>query len=328
MNIKARITGLSSYLPEKILSNLDLEKMVDTSDEWIVSRTGIKERRIAKSDETPATMGAEAAKKALAEAHLKAENLDLILVATMTPDYITPSTAALIQSTLQATKAAACDLQAACTGFIYALSMAKAYIESGIYQNVLVVASEKMSSLVDYTDRNTCVLFGDGAVAAVVSHQGSGFAIESACLGADGSLAELLMVPAGGSKQPTTQETLDLGLHYFKMTGREVFKHAVRRMASASLECLKKANLSKDDISWLVPHQANLRIIEAISNQLDIPGDKVYKTLHRYGNTSGSSVGIALDHLVKEKELALGERVLLIAFGAGLTWGALILTKI
>jgi len=328
MNIKARITGLSSYLPEKILSNLDLEKMVETSDEWIVSRTGIKERRIASSEESSSMMGAAAAKKALLQANIKADEIDMILVATMTPDYITPSSAALIQSTLQATNAAACDVQAACTGFIYTLSMAKAYVESAIYKNVLVIATEKMSSLIDYTDRNTCVLFGDGAVAAVVTFQGSGLELSGASLGADGSLAELLMVPAGGSKTPATHETIDQGLHYFKMAGREVFKHAVRRMAFAATDTLNKANLTTDDISWLVPHQANLRIIEAISNHLDLSSDKVYKTLHKYGNTSGSSVGIALDHLVQEKELALGDRVLLVAFGAGLTWGALILTKI
>ena len=328
MNIKARITGLSSYLPEKILSNADLEKMVETSDEWIVSRTGIKERRIANPDESPAMMGAESAKKALLQANLKAEDIDMILVATMTPDFITPSSAALIQSEIEATNAAACDVQAACTGFIYTLSMAKAYIESSIYKNVLVVATEKMSSVVDYSDRNTCVLFGDGAVAAVVSFEGAGLELSQVTLGADGSLGDLLMIPAGGSKQPATHETIDKGLHYFKMAGREVFKHAVRRMAAEALDSLNKANLTKHDISWLVPHQANLRIIEAISTHLDLSEDKVYKTLHKYGNTSGSSVGIALDHLVKEKQLAVGERVLLVAFGAGLTWGALILTKI
>jgi 3-oxoacyl-[acyl-carrier-protein] synthase-3 len=328
MNIKARITGLSSYLPESVLSNRDLEKMVDTSDEWILTRTGIKERRIARSDEYSSSMGFEASKKALIEARLNADELDMILVATMTPDYISPSTAALIQSKLQAEKAAACDLQAACTGFIYALSVAKAYVESGIYNHVLVVASDKMSSLVDYKDRNTCVLFGDGAVAAVVSNTGDGLAIDAVCLGADGNLAELLMVPAGGSKQPATEETVSQGLHYLKMAGKEVFKHAVRRMGFAANESLKKAGLTKDDISWVIPHQANLRIIDAIGMHLSIPSDKIYKTLHKFGNTSGSSVGIALHHLIEEKGLSKDERVLMVAFGAGLTWGSLILTKL
>lgn len=327
MKIKARITGLASYLPKKVLSNFDLEKMVETSDEWITSRTGIKERRIAAEDEFSSTMGTIAAKDALKKANLQAEDIDIVLVATMTPDYISPSTAAIIQAAIGATKAAACDLQAACTGFIYAISMAKAYIESGIYRNVLVVASEKMSSFIDYKDRNTCVLFGDGAVAAVVTNEGSGLFIDYVSLGADGNLSELLIVPAGGAKTPASQETLSKGLHYLKMNGKELFKHAVRRMAAASIEALDKANISKDEIDWLVPHQANLRIIDAIRAQLGFPVEKIYKTLHKFGNTSGSSVGIALDCLIEDKGLTDGQRVLLVAFGAGLTWGALILTK-
>jgi 3-oxoacyl-[acyl-carrier-protein] synthase-3 len=328
MNIKARITGLSSYVPEKVLSNADLEKMVDTSDEWIVSRTGIKERRIAKSDEFSSHMGLEASKKALSKAGLNASQLDMILVATMTPDYISPSTAALIQSKLQAKKAGAVDLQAACTGFIYGLSMAKAYVESGTYTQVLVVATEKMSSIVDYKDRNTCVLFGDGAVAAIVSSEGEGLTLDAVVLGSDGDLAELMMIPAGGSKLPATEKTVTQGLHYFKMAGKEVFKHAVRRMGFAAIESLKKANLTKDDISWVVPHQANVRIISAIGTHLSIPDEKIFKTLDRFGNTSGSSVGIALDYLIEEKGLQPKERVLLVAFGVGLTWGSLILTKL
>lgn len=327
MKIKARITGLASYLPTKVLSNFDLEKMVDTSDEWITSRTGIKERRIAGEEEFSSTMGTHAAKEALKKANLTADSIDMVLVATMTSDYISPSTAALIQTALGAKRAAACDIQAACTGFIYAISMAKAYVESGMYQNVLVVASEKMSSFIDYKDRNTCVLFGDGAVAAVVCNDGSGLLIDYVCLGSDGSLAELLMIPAGGSKTPATEETIAKGLHYLKMNGKELFKHAVRRMGAASIDALAKTNLSKDQIDWLVPHQANLRIIDAIKTNLQFPDEKIYKTLHKFGNTSGSSVGIALDCLIEEKGLLDGQRALLVAFGAGLTWGALILTK-
>ncbi|HRD55360.1 MAG TPA: beta-ketoacyl-ACP synthase III [Parachlamydiaceae bacterium] len=326
--IKARIIGLSSYLPEKVLTNHDLEKMVETSDEWIVSRTGIKERRIASPEESASFMGVFAAKKALENASLKAENIDLILVATMTPDYISPSTAALVQKELGAKDAAAFDMQAACSGFIYGLSMAKAYVESGIYQNVLLVATEKMSSFIDYEDRNTCILFGDGAAAAVIGNRGSGFLIDTVTLGADGSLFDLIIVPGGGSKKPTSKDTLDKKLHYLKMEGREVFKAAVRRMGAAAISALEKAKIKKEEISWFIPHQANVRIIDAIAANLQFPDEKIYKTVDRFGNTSGSSVAIALDCLIQEKGILKGEHLLMVAFGAGLTWGATILTKI
>lgn len=329
MNVlKARITGLGSYLPEKILSNQDLEKMVETSDEWIVSRTGMRERRIARDDEFSSDMGSEAARIALEKAAILPADLDLILVATMTPDYVSPSTAALIQASLKASKAAAVDLQAACTGYLYALSMAKAYVESGMARHVLVVATEKMSSIIDYTDRNTCVLFGDGASAAVVSCQGRGLAIDTISLGADGELAQLVAIPAGGSRAPASHETVDGRQHYFKMNGKEVFKHAVRRMAAAAKNCLEVSHLAIKDVNWIVPHQANIRIIEAIASQLDFPLDKVYRTLHKYGNTSGSSVAIALEELCRVEGLKKGERCLLVAFGGGLTWGAALLTKV
>jgi 3-oxoacyl-[acyl-carrier-protein] synthase-3 len=324
---KARIISLGSYLPSTVLSNQDLEKMVETSDDWIVSRTGMKERRLAHAQEFSSDMGAHAARIALEKAKISTEEIDLILVATMSPDYISPSTAAIIQSTLGAFNAAALDLQAACSGFIYALSTAKAFIESGTYKNILVVASEKMSAFIDYKDRNTCVLFGDGAAAAVVTNHGSGFLINNVCLGADGALAQLLLIPAGGARHPTTHETVAQRMHYMKMSGKELFKHAVRRMGSAATECLTKMELTEKDISWLVPHQANERIIDAISKALSIPDEKVYKTLHKYGNTSASSVGIALDELTQEHTVANGEHVLLAAFGGGLTWGAALLTK-
>lgn len=327
-NVKSRIVALSSYLPKKVLTNADLEKMVETSDEWIVTRTGIRERRIADANEFTSTMGAIAAKRVLEKSKIKAEDIEMILVSTMTPDYISPSTASLIQSEIKATKAAAFDMQAACTGFIYALSVAKAYVESGLYRNVLVVASEKMSSLMDYEDRNTCILFGDGASAALVTSEGSGYAIDTVCLGSDGDLASLIMVPAGGSKLPASKETCENKQHYLKMEGREVFKHAVRRMGFAAKEALTKAKLDIKEISWLIPHQANLRIIDAIATNLEIPTTKIYKTLHQYGNTSCSSVGIALDHLDHMENIHEGDHLLLVAFGAGLTWGATILTKI
>ncbi len=323
---KAKIIGTGSYLPRKVLTNQDLEKLVETSDEWIVTRTGMKERRIAADNEFTSDLGFEAAKRALKAAKMKPEALDLILVATLTPDYIFPSTACILQSKLKAEKAAGFDLQAACTGYIYALSLAKAYVESGLYQNILVVASEKLSSIVNYKDRNTCVLFGDGASACVVSAKGKGLWIRNTCLGCDGNQTDILIMPAGGSRMPASQESVAQQLHTIKMGGKEVFKHAVRRMESSSKECLEQAGMKEDEISWIVPHQANIRIIEAIAKRFEVPMERVYVTIHKYGNTSASSVGIALDELLKEKKVAKGENLLLTAFGAGLTWGSTILS--
>lgn len=322
----AKIIGTGSYVPEKVLTNQDLEKMVDTNDEWIVSRTGMKERRIARTDEFTSDMGLAAAQKALEASKIAPESLDLILFATLTPDYIFPSTACLIQSKLGAVKAAAVDVQAACTGYLYALAMAKAFIESGIYKNILIIASEKLSSIVNYQDRNTCVLFGDGASAAVVSSEGKGLAIRDVSLGSDGELAKLLILPAGGSRNPASRETVDGNLHYLQMEGKEVFKHAVRRMESASKESIEKAGLKETEISWLVPHQANMRIIEALAKRFEVPMEKVFITIHKYGNTSASSLGIALDELMRQNNAQKGDNILLTAFGAGLTWGASVLT--
>lgn len=327
-DLKARIIGLGSYLPKKVLTNQDLEKIIETSDEWIVSRTGMRERRIAAENEFPSDMGTQAAIQALEAAHLKADEIDLIIVATMSPDYISPSTASLIQANLKANKAAAFDVQAACTGFLYALSVAKAFVESGSYYHILVIASEKMSAFIDYKDRTTCVLFGDGAAAAVISTQGEGLSIDTLCLGSDGQLADLVKIPAGGSRSPATSETIEKRLHYFQMSGNEVFKHAVRRMSAAARECLAKAGLQEQDVSWLVPHQANKRIIDAIAKNFNIAEERVYQTLHKYGNTSASSIAIALHELMKEQEFKKGEHLLLTAFGGGLTWGAAILTKV
>ncbi len=328
MPLKARIIGTGSYLPKQVLTNQDLEKMVETSDEWIVSRTGMKERRIAAKEEASSDMGYLAALSALEDAKVSSAEIDLILVATLTPDHSFPSTACLLQSRLKAVKAAAMDVQAACTGFLYALSTAKAFVESGMYKNVLVVASEKLSSIVDYADRNTCILFGDGASSCVVSSEAGekNLFIRDICLGADGELSELLILPAGGSRSPASLETLSSGMHYLKMEGKEVFKHAVRRMEAASNSCLDRLGLVEKDISWIVPHQANIRIIEAIAKRFQVSMEKVYITIHKYGNTSASSIGIALDELLKEKALSKGENLLLPAFGAGLTWGASILT--
>lgn len=326
--LQARITGMGSYLPQRVMSNKDFESLVDTSDEWIFSRTGIKERRVAGPTEFTSDMGTAAAKAALKDAGVEPNDIDLILVATMTPDYISTATGALIQANLKAENAAAVDMQAACTGFLYILSMAKAYIESGMYRRILLVASEKMSTYVDYTDRTTSILFGDGAAAAIISNEGEGLAIDTICLGADGNLAQLVIVPGGGVRHPPSKESIAAGLHFFKMEGKEVFKHAVRRMTAAAKECLAKTGLRDDQVSWLVPHQANLRIMDAIAKGFNIPAERMYKTVHKYGNTSASSVAIALDELLKEHQLVKDEHILLVAFGAGLTWGAAILTKV
>jgi 3-oxoacyl-[acyl-carrier-protein] synthase III len=324
---KARIIGTGSYLPERVLTNRDLETMVNTTDEWIVTRTGMQKRRIARSDEYTSDMGFQAALNALQAAQIEPSEIDLILFATLTPDYVFPSTACLIQSRLKAENAAAMDIQAACTGYLYCLSQAKAYIEAGIYKNVLIVASEKLSSIVNYQDRNTCVLFGDGASACVVSHRGSGLTVREVSLGADGECGELIHLPAGGSRRPASQDTVAEGLHFLKMEGKEVFKHAVRRMEAASKVCLERVGLAESAISWIVPHQANIRIIEAIAKRFEVSMEKVFMTLHKYGNTSASSIGIALDELIRQHGVGEGENLLLCAFGAGLTWGASVLTE-
>jgi 3-oxoacyl-[acyl-carrier-protein] synthase-3 len=326
MVVKAKIIGTGSYLPEKVLTNRELEQMVETSDEWIVSRTGMKERRLARSDEFTSDMGIAAARAAMADAGIEPERIDFILVATLTPDYLFPSTACLIQHAIGAKRAGAADIQAACTGYLYALSMAKAFVETGVYKNILVVAAEKLSAITNYKDRSTCVLFGDGAAACVVSSEKEGLSIESVHLGADGEQAELLMMPAGGSRAPASAETVAAGQHYIKMAGNEVFKHAVRRMEAACKECIDAIGVDEKEISWLIPHQANMRIIDAMAKRFEhLPPDRIFKTVHKYGNTSASSVGIALDELLKGSQIAAGEQILLTAFGSGFTWGAAVL---
>jgi 3-oxoacyl-[acyl-carrier-protein] synthase-3 len=326
--LRARIIGHGAYVPERIFTNKEFESIIETSDEWIVTRTGISERRIAAVDEFTSDMGAKAAKNALESSGFLAKDIDCIVVATMSPDYISNCTAALIQAKIGAENAAALDIQAACSGFIYALSTAKAYIESGMYRNVLVVASEKMSTYIDYTDRTTCVLFGDGAAAVIVSNEGSGLAIDNISLGADGTLADLILIPAGGVRNPSTVNTVASRMHCFRMEGKEVFKHAVRRMSIAAKKCLSDMELTDQDISWIVPHQANIRIMEAIAKGFDIPEERMYKTVHKYGNTSASSIPLALEELVRTHPIEKNEHLLLVAFGAGLTWGAAVLTQI
>jgi len=323
---QAKIIGTGSYLPERVLSNHDLEKMVETSDEWIVSRTGMKERRIARADEHTSHMGAAAASAAIADAGITADQIDFIIVATTTPDYIFPSTACLIQQQIGAKKASGVDIQAACTGFLYALSMAKSFVESGVYKNVLVVAAEKLSSITNYKDRGTCILFGDGAGACVVSSEGKGLSIACITLGADGEQADLLILPAGGCRQPASAESVACGQHYIKMAGNEVFKHAVRRMEAACKECLDAGGSSEKEVTYLIPHQANVRIIDAIAKRFEhLPPERIFKTVHKYGNTSASTVVIALDELRKQYQVQPTDQILLTAFGGGFTWGAALL---
>ncbi len=322
----ARIVATGSYLPAKVLSNQDLEKMVETSDTWIATRTGMKERRIAEADEFTSDMGLHAAQAALEQAGITPQEIDLILVATLTPDYVFPSTSCLLQARLGATRAAALDIQAACTGFLYGLMVAKGLVEAGAYRTVLLVAAEKLSSIVNYKDRNTCILFGDGAGACIIRKEGPGMLIRDVSLGADGEQAEFLKMPAGGCRKPASVQTVQDHLHFIHMEGKEVFKHAVRRMEAACKESLSKAGFQEDEVAWLIPHQANIRIIEALARRFNVDMEKVFITLHKYGNTSASSLGIALDEFRREKKITEGGPILLVAFGAGLTWGSAVLT--
>jgi 3-oxoacyl-[acyl-carrier-protein] synthase III len=328
MQPQAIITGLGKYIPEKVLTNADLEKMVETSHEWIFSRSGIEERRIASDNEPNSFMGSEAAKNAIASAGILPDSIDAIIVCTMTPDYLCPSTGAIIQHNIEAKRAFAFDISAACSGFLYGLAIAKGWVQSGLYTTVLVVATEKNSTFLDFKDRSTCVLFGDGAGAAVVQNKGSGYAIGHICLGTDGSAQDLIIIPASGSRIPASHETVDARLHFMKMKGKEVFRHAVRRMESACEECLKKSGLSAEAVTWLIPHQANIRIMETIAKRFDIPWERVFKTIQKYGNTSSSSIPIALEELEEEHIPPAGSHILLTAFGGGLTWGATLLEKV
>lgn len=323
----AAVTGLGVYLPSKILTNRDLEKLVDTSDEWIRQRTGIIERRIAGPDETTFSMAAAASQQALQNAHLSPENLDLIICATLIPEYPFPSTASLVQHAIGANRAGAFDLEAACAGFVYALSVARAYIKSGMAKNVLVIGSETMSRVIDWKDRTTCVLFGDGAGAIVIqaSEDSSVGDIESTVLMSDGAKADCLIIPGGGSRNPSSQETIAAGLHYIKMNGPEVYKSAVRGMATASLEALRQADVKLEDLDLLIAHQANARIIEGVAKRLNVPEQKVYQNLQRYGNTSAASIPIALYDAVTEQRLRPGMRVAVSGFGGGFSWGAAVI---
>ncbi|HSA85603.1 MAG TPA: beta-ketoacyl-ACP synthase III [Nitrospira sp.] len=322
--MKACIIGTGSYAPARILTNEDLERMVATSDEWIRERTGIRERRIAAAGEACSDLAVQAGRRALAAAGLAATDLDLILVATCTGDYPLPATACLVQHQLGATKAAACDLSAACCGFVYALSVADAYVKSGM-RHVLVIGSEVMSALTDWTDRNTCVLFGDGAGAVVVGASGGERGILSTHLGSDGTLCELIMVPGGGSRTPPSEKVITERLQYIKMKGNETFKVAVRTLEEIARAALSANDLRVEDVDLYVPHQANVRILKAVIERLGLPVEKVLLNLDRYGNTSAASIPIALDEAVREGRIKDGSLVMLGAFGAGLTWASAVI---
>ncbi|MBR9988170.1 MAG: ketoacyl-ACP synthase III [Gemmatimonadetes bacterium] len=320
------IVSTGRYLPDRVLTNADLEKIVATTDEWIMERTGIRERRIAGPEMGAAEMGARAARIAMERANVLPGEVDVIVVSTATPDRLLPSTACDMQALLGATNAAAYDISAACSGFIYALSVAEGHIASGNAEIALVVSTEKMSGIVDWTDRATCVLFGDGAGAAVVRRAGTGRgAVLSSFMRSDGTLAELLWRPAGGVKVPMDIAVLDEKSHLVKMAGREVFKSAVRSMAEAADQALMRAGLTGADIDLLVPHQANMRIIDATARYAGVPMDRVFVNVDRYGNMSSATVPIALDEAAEQGRLKQGDHVMLVAFGAGFTWASAVL---
>ena len=319
------ITGTGSYLPEKELTNFDLEKMVDTTDEWITSRTGIKARRISSENVAASDLATRAAQKAMEDAGIVAEDLDLIIVATVTPDMSFPSTSCIVQKNIGAKNAAAFDIEAACTGFIYAMTIGEQFIKTGFYKNALIIGTEALSKFLDWEDRNTCVLFGDGAGAVIMEKIDGENGILSSYLGADGKNGECLTLPGGGSRTPATHETVDKRLHYIKMDGSDVYKFAVRAMSNSAVRALELSNLQIEEVDFLVPHQANIRIIEAAAKRLKLSMDKVYVNLDNYGNMSAASVPVALDEAARKGCIEKGDNVVLVAFGGGLTWGSIVI---
>ncbi|MBI4324835.1 MAG: ketoacyl-ACP synthase III [Chloroflexi bacterium] len=319
------IAAVGSYVPERVLTNLDLERMVETTDDWITTRTGIKERRIAARNEFTSDMAARAALRALERAGVSAQQIDLIIVATITPDMPFPATACLVQQKIGANRSAAFDIEAACSGFIYGLEIGQHFIMSRTYDSVLVVGAEKLSSIIDWTDRNTCVLFGDGAGAAVLQNRPHSHGLLTACMGADGNKATLLSMPAGGSRCPASAESVAARLHYLRMDGKETFKSAVNAMYTAAQESLRRCEIGIKDIKCIIPHQANRRIIDAVAERLGAHSEQVFVNLEKYGNTSAASVAIALDEAVQSGRIQRGDLILLVVFGAGLTWGAAVI---
>ena len=321
----AGILGLGYYVPEKILTNADIEKLVDTNDEWITERTGIKERRICAPEQATSDLSLIAAQRALEDANVSAEELDMIIVATISADSNTPSTACVLQNKLGAVNAAAFDLSAACSGFVYGSAIASQFIETGVYKKVLVVGAETLSKFVNWKDRNTCIIFADGAGAAVYGVVDDGYGVLSFDLGADGSGAETIEIPGGGSRHPADQETIDNHMHCLHMNGKETFRFAVKAMGSTVMKSLERAGLSKEDIDYFIPHQANIRIIQSAAKRLHLPMEKVFVNIEKYGNTSAASIPIALAEAEREGKLKKGEIIALSGFGAGLTWASCIM---
>jgi len=324
-NISVGILGIGSYLPEKILTNRDLEKIVDTSDEWILTRTGIRERRICEKNQATSDIATIAAKRALEDANVKPEEIDCIILATITPDTLCPSTACYVQNNIGAINAAAFDINAACSGFIFGATIGKSMIIAGTAKKVLVIGTETLSKFTNWQDRTTCILFGDGAGAAVIGEveKGRGFLAEE--IKTDGSLTELIIIQAGGSRLPASPETVSNGKHTVTMKGNEVFKVAVKSMTDSLKNAINKSGYSIQDIKCVIPHQANIRIIEAIARRLDVPIERFYINLDKYGNTSAATIPIALDEAVKEGKIKRGDLIAFVAFGGGLTWGASVL---
>jgi 3-oxoacyl-[acyl-carrier-protein] synthase-3 len=320
---RIKITGTGIYAPEKVLTNRDLEKMVDTSDEWIVARTGIKERRIASEDQVTSDLGVIAGQRALKDAGLKINDIDLILMATSTPDTIFPSTACWVQKGLGADHIPAFDLSAGCTGLLYGMIVSEAMILNGAVCRILIIGAEMLSRFVNWEDRNTCILFGDAAAAFVLEKSEDESGMLSSYWKADGNLGDLLSMPGGGSRHPASPETLEQKLHCLQMKGNEVFKHAVKRMGEAALASLEKAGLTTDDIDYLIPHQANIRIIEATGKRLKLPKEKVFINIQKYGNVSVATIPIGLHELKEQGKLKKGDIIVLDAFGAGFTWAAI-----
>ena len=319
------ITAVGSYVPDRVMTNAEMEKIVDTTDEWITTRTGIKERRLAAEGEFTSDMAAKAALRAMKKGGITAEQIDLIIVATITPDMLFPSTAALVQKQLGARNAAAFDIEAACSGFIYAMEIGQQFIMSRTYETVLVIGAERLSSIVNWKDRNTCVLFGDGAGAAILQHRPDAHGLLTACMGADGDKAMLLCMPGGGSRIPATTDSVEAGLHHLQMDGKETFKNAVGAMLNAAQEALRRCEIDISQIKLVIPHQANRRIIDAVGERLGVKPDQIFVNLDKYGNTSAASVAIALDEAVEQGRLKRGDLALLVVFGAGLTWAAAVI---
>jgi 3-oxoacyl-[acyl-carrier-protein] synthase-3 len=316
------IIGTGSSAPEKVLTNFDLEKIVDTSDQWIKERTGIERRHILEEGRTNSDLAASAAERALDDAGLKAKDIDCILTATITPDSFIPSTACGVQEKIGAKNAAAMDVSAACSGFLYVMTLADALIRAGQHKNILVIGSEVLSRFTNWEDRKTCVLFGDGAGAAVMTASDGARGLLSSFIKSDGRLGKLLHIPGGGATHPASHETVDQHLHTVHMEGREVFKHAVRTMVDAAVHALEKAEIKPEEIDLLIPHQANMRIIGAVQERLKLPDEKVFVNLQEYGNTSAASIPLALDQARREGRLKAGHKLLLVAFGGGFTWAS------